>query len=116
MVLCSHYRVHSKKVMDTVKYVRENSSQSSTRSRIMSSGSSCQESLFDAASEVGGASESESESAKVSATPGAHDLATALRRLATRKANELNDRMIQQHEIDKLKRRVRSVFLPLLII
>jgi hypothetical protein len=76
---------HSKRVMDTVRHVRRTSS-------------SCQDSET--------ASEADSE-LSYHRSPGAHDLQTALRRLATRKANEINDRMIQQQEQDKLNRRIR---------
>lgn len=78
---------HSKRVMDTVKHVR-----------LMSTSSSCQDS--ETASEADG-------EMPFHAGPGARDLQTALRRLATRKANEINDRMIQQQEQDKLNRRLR---------
>ncbi|ELU00243.1 hypothetical protein CAPTEDRAFT_229053 [Capitella teleta] len=77
---------HSKRVMGTVRHVR-----------VMSTSSSCQES--ESASEV---------DSELPYRPGAQDLQTALRRLATRKANEINDRMIQQQEQDKLNRRLRQ--------
>ena len=57
-------RVHNQKVMDTARCVRETGCQTPRLSGggVLSSGSSCHDSMFETASETGTASEAESES------------------------------------------------------